>query len=187
MFIPNWFESRPIKACIKTCKLDEIGTCEGWGALFQRVPLPITSRTDSKRVREMINSLTTHLKEETSEDVEHKVWCDTELTTNTRTIKEKTATVEKLHATVDELDASMNNLAMEVAELSAQLSRLRKEVFSATSMRHEETATNEKAIKDVEDAQSILTQAIHTLTDFYAKNSADPGLQRKSGWRYQCL
>ena len=109
------------------------------------------------------------------------VWCDTELTTNTRTIKEKTATVEKLHATVDELDASMNNLAMEVAELSAQLSRLRKEVFSATSMRHEETATNEEAIKDVQDAQSSLTQAVQILTDFYAKtyNGNQVG-------RYQC-
>ena len=31
----------------------------------------------------MINNLITHLKEETSEDAEHKDWCDTELTTNT--------------------------------------------------------------------------------------------------------
>ena len=53
----NWMRSVPVQG----------------GALFQRVPLPITSRTDSKRVREMINSLTTHLKEETSEDIEHKV------------------------------------------------------------------------------------------------------------------
>ena len=108
MFIPNWFQSRPIKACFKTFKLD---------ALFQRVPLPITSRSDSKWVREMINSLTTHLKEEASEDIEHKVWCDTELTTNTQTREEKTATVDKFHATVDELGVSMENVAMKVAKL----------------------------------------------------------------------
>ena len=65
----------------------------------------------------MINSLTTHLKEETSEDIEHKVWCVTELTTNTQPREEKTATVEKLHAIVDELEASMENLAMKVAKL----------------------------------------------------------------------
>ena len=57
-----------------------------------------------------------------------------------------TATVEKLHATVE-------NLAMEVADLIC----------------HEETATNEEAIKDVQDAQSNLTQAIQILMDFYAK------------------
>ena len=65
----------------------------------------------------MINNLITHLKEEALEDAEHKGLCDTELTTNTQTRKEKTATVEKFHDTVDELDASMENLAMEVAKL----------------------------------------------------------------------
>ena len=70
----------------------------------------------------MINSFTTHLKEENSEDIEHKVWCVTELTTNTQPREEKTAIVEKLHATVDELEASMENLAMKVANLFAQMS-----------------------------------------------------------------
>ena len=31
----------------------------------------------------MTNNLITYLKEEASEDAEHKIWCDTELTTNT--------------------------------------------------------------------------------------------------------
>ena len=48
----------------------------------------------------------------------------------------------------------------EVAELSAQVSRLREEVSNATSIRHEEAATNEKAIKDVQDVQSNLMQDI---------------------------
>ena len=64
-----------------------------------------------------------------------------------------TATAEKLHATVDELEVSMENLAMEVADL----------------IRYEETSTNEEAIKDVQDAQSNLTQAIQILMDFYMK------------------
>ena len=58
VFIPVWSQGRPIK----TCKLDEIGTRQGGSALFQRVPLPITSRTDSTRVREMINSFTISLE-----------------------------------------------------------------------------------------------------------------------------
>ena len=49
----------------------------------------------------MINNLITHLKEEALEDAERKDLCDTELTTNTQTRKEKTATVEKFHDTVD--------------------------------------------------------------------------------------
>ena len=77
--------------------------------------------------------------------------------------------MEKLHATVDELKVSMENLAMEVAELSAQVSRLREEVSNADLICYEGTATNEEAIKDVQDAQSNLTQASQILTDFYAK------------------
>ena len=49
------------------------------------------------------------------------------------------------------------------------MSRLREEVPNANLICHEETATNEEAIKDVQDAQSILTQAIQILMDFYAK------------------
>ena len=59
---------------------------------------------------------------------------------------------------------------MDVAELSDQLFRLREEVSSTTSIRHEEKATNEETIKDVQDAQSNLTQAIQILKDFYVKN-----------------
>ena len=44
-----------------------------------------------------------------------------------------------------------------------------EEVFNTTSFRREEMATNEEAIKDVQDAQSNLTQAIQILTDFYVK------------------
>ena len=41
----------------------------------------------------------------------------------------------------------MENLAMDVAELHAQLFRFREEVFNTTSIRREETATKEEAIK----------------------------------------
>ena len=98
------------KRVFKTCKLDEIGTREG----EVRFSSAFHSRSQvGQRVREMINSFTTHLKEETLEDVEHKVWCVTELTTNTQPREEKTAIVEKLHTTVDELEASMENLGNE--------------------------------------------------------------------------
>ena len=115
VFVPVWFQARPIK----TCNLDEIGTRVG-GVRFSSA---FHSRSQvGKRVREMINSFNTHLKEETSEDIEHKVWCVTELTMNTQPREEKTATVEKLHTTVDEPEASMENLAMKVAKLFAQVS-----------------------------------------------------------------
>ena len=46
---------------------------------------------------------------------------------------------------------------------------LQEEVYIANFIRYEEKATNEEDIKDVQDAQSNLTQAIQILTDFYTK------------------
>ena len=95
---------------------------EQGGCAFPARTTPDHKSNSSNKEREMINNLITHLKEEASEDVEHKGWCNTELTTNSQTRKEKTATVDKFHATVDELKTSMENLAMEVAKPFAQVS-----------------------------------------------------------------
>ena len=43
---------------------------------------------------------------------------------------------------------------------------LREEVYNANFIRNEEKATNEEDIKDVQEAQSNLTQAIQILTNF---------------------
>merc|ERR1719375_1327809 len=56
-----------------------------------------------KKVKKMIKDLITRLMEEANEEAEHKGWCDTELSTNEQTRKEKTEAVETLHAEIDQL------------------------------------------------------------------------------------
>ena len=46
----------------------------------------------------MIKDLLVHLMEEANEEAEHSGWCDTELSTNGQTRKEKPRDVEVLHA-----------------------------------------------------------------------------------------
>merc|ERR1719465_276513 len=58
-----------------------------------------------KKVKKMIKDLIVRLMEEANEEAEHKGWCDTELSTNEQTRKEKTEAVETLHAEIDELEA----------------------------------------------------------------------------------
>merc|ERR1719158_1048454 len=50
------------------------------------------------KVKKMIKDLIVRLMEEANEEAEHKGWCDTELSTNEQTRKEKTESVETLHA-----------------------------------------------------------------------------------------
>merc|ERR1719229_572426 len=54
-----------------------------------------------RKVKKMIKDLITRLMEEANEEAEHKGWCDTELSTNEQTRKEKTEAVETLHAEID--------------------------------------------------------------------------------------
>jgi len=55
------------------------------------------------KVKKMIKDLITRLMEEANDEAEHKGWCDTELSTNEQTRKEKTEAVETLHAEIDML------------------------------------------------------------------------------------
>merc|ERR1719272_1257585 len=62
------------------------------------------------KVKKMIKGLITRLMEEANDEAEHKGWCDTELSTNEQTRKEKTEAVETLHAEIDQLEASIAKL-----------------------------------------------------------------------------
>jgi len=122
-----------------------------------------------KKVKKMIKDLIVKLMEEANEEAEHKGWCDTELSTNEQTRKEKTEAVETLHAEIDELEASIAKLTEEITDLTKAVAELDAAVATATSVREEEKAKNTVTIKDAQDAQTAVAQALSVLKDFYAK------------------
>jgi chromosome segregation ATPase len=122
-----------------------------------------------KKVKKMIKDLIVRLMEEANEEAEHKGWCDTELSTNEQTRKEKTEAVERLHAEIDELQASIAKLTEEISELTKAIAELDAAMAKATSIRQEEKAKNTETIKDSQDAQTAVAQALTVLKEFYAK------------------
>merc|ERR1712118_454563 len=122
-----------------------------------------------KKVKKMIKDLIVKLMEEANEEAEHKGWCDTELSTNEQTRKEKTEAVETLHAEIDELEASIAKLTEEITDLTKAVAELDAAVAKATSVREEEKAKNTVTIKDAQDAQTAVAKALGVLKDFYAK------------------
>merc|ERR550537_512823 len=126
----------------------------------------------------MIKDLIVRLMEEANEEAEHKGWCDTELSTNEQTRKEKTAAVETLHAEIDELSASIAKLTQEITDLTAEIAEIDKAVAEATAIREEEKATNEQTITDAVEAQTAVAQALTVLKEFYEK-AAEALLQGK--------
>merc|ERR1719230_2036601 len=122
-----------------------------------------------KKVIKMIKDLIVRLQEEASEEADHKGWCDEQLSTNEQVRKKKTAAVETLHAEVDELKAAIALLAEQIAELTKAVAELDAAMAKATEMRQAEKAKNEETIKDSQDAQAAVAQAVVVLKEFYAK------------------
>jgi len=121
------------------------------------------------KVRKMIKDLIVRLMEEANEEAEHKGWCDTELSTNEQTRKEKTDAVETLHADIDELEASLAKLSEEITDLTKAVSELDSAMAKATKLRTEEKEKNAETISDAEEAQAAVAQALTVLKEFYAK------------------
>jgi len=107
--------------------------------------------------------------EEANEEAEHKGWCDTELSTNEQTRKEKTESVQMLTAEIDELNASIAQLGEDLTELSKSVAELDTAMSTSTKQRQSEKAENTETIKDASDAQTAVAQALVVLKEFYAK------------------
>jgi cell division septum initiation protein DivIVA len=131
------------------------------------------------KVKKMIKDLIVRLMEEANEEAEHKGWCDTELSTNEQTRKEKTDAVESLHAEIDELEASITKLTEDITELSKAVSELDAAIAEATEIRQVEKAKNADTIKDAGDAQLAVAQALVVLKEFYAKAAESTALVQK--------
>merc|ERR1712160_50596 len=121
------------------------------------------------KVKKMIKDLIVKLMEEANEEAEQKGWCDTELSTNEQTRKEKTDAVETLHAEIDQLDASISKLAEDITELTKAVADLDAAMAKATSIRQDEKSTNTATVKDAQAAQTAVAQALTVLKEFYAK------------------
>merc|ERR1711953_1527229 len=140
--------------------------------LDSRVLSAVAGRVEAdpfRKVKKMIKDLITRLMEEANEEAEHKGWCDTELSTNEQTRKEKTEAVETLHAEIDQLQASIAKLTEDIAELTKAVADLDAAMAKATELRQEEKAENTATIKDAGEAQTAVAQALTVLKEFYAK------------------
>merc|ERR1712232_343295 len=124
--------------------------------LNSRVLSSIAARASADpfaKVKKMIKDLIVRLMEEANEEAEHKGWCDTELSTNEQTRKEKTEAVETLHAEIDELEASIAKLTQDITELTQAVADLDKAMAEATKIRGEEKGKNKQTVSDAQEAE----------------------------------
>jgi len=130
------------------------------------------------QIKNMIEKMIFHLIDEQKNEDEHKHWCDKEITNTELMITEKTEKKADSEATITQLAEKIQDLKNGITANEDAVALAEKEISDRTADRAAEKAENEATIKDAEDAQSAVAEAIAVLTTFY-KNS---GEVQKEAW-----
>jgi len=132
------------------------------------------------QIKNMIQKMVFHLMSEQTDEDNHKNWCDKELETTTMMIEDKNATKEELQASIDALSAEIESLASAIEENTKAIAAIDAEVEEQTSIRAEDKEENTATIKDAEEAQTAVAQAIAVLEEFYKST----GAVEKEAWEF---
>jgi len=133
-----------------------------------------------KKVKKLIKDLIVQLMEEATAEVEHKGWCDTELTTNKQTRDAKTADVASLTSEIEDLTATIAELTQNLADLAVEIKELEDAMAKATEDRTASKATNEQTIKEAKLAQTAVSNAMALVKDFYEKSAQATALAQQT-------
>merc|ERR1719269_389039 len=130
------------------------------------------------QIKNMIEKMVFRLMKEQKDEDDHKNWCDKELTTTNQTIDEKTTKKEELQTTIDSLNAQIATLEGDIKQNTIDISNMESAIATAVEDRQAESAENKATIKDAQDAQNAVSNAIAVLEDFYKSTGGIP----KADW-----
>jgi len=100
------------------------------------------------------------------------------LTTTNQTIDEKTTKKEELQTSIDSLTAQIASLDADIKKNTVDISEMESAIATAVEDRQAESAENKATIKDAQDAQNAVSNAIAVLEDFYKSTGGIP----KADW-----
>jgi len=123
------------------------------------------------KVKKMIKDLISQLMQESTQEIEHKGWCDAELATNKNTREAKTQAVEELTASKEDLTSTIAQLSQDIEDLTKAIQELDVAMADATAERTASKEKNAQTVEDAKAAQVAVQQATAILKDFYAKSA----------------
>jgi hypothetical protein len=126
----------------------------------------------------MIQKMIFHLAAEQKDEDDHKNWCDKELETTTMMTEDKETKKETLQASIDVLTQEIADLKVKIKENMDAVATMNTEIEVETEERQAEKAENMATIKDAQDAQTAVSEAIAVLEEFYKGT----GMVEKESW-----
>merc|ERR1719387_3090457 len=130
-----------------------------------------------KNVRKMINDMIARLLQEAAEEAEHKGWCDTEMGKSKLQKEQKEKEVKSLTSKIEEMTAQVAQLDDEIRQLTKEIADAEAADLEASGVRTAEKKQSLASIKEYEDAQSLIQNAMTVLQEFYGDRQAKSFVQ----------
>jgi len=131
-------------------------------------------------VNNMIEKMIFRLMDEQKKEDEHKLWCDQEIK-KTDTMKEdKEDKIKDLKAEIKTEKATVSKLSDDITNSDKMIADIVAFMKEATEIRNTGKKENNHAIKDAQDAQTAVTNAIAVLEAFYKES----GSIKKEPWEF---
>mmetsp|Transcript_16324 Transcript_16324/g.30107 ORF Transcript_16324/g.30107 Transcript_16324/m.30107 type:complete len:691 (+) Transcript_16324:51-2123(+) len=115
----------------------------------------------------MIEKMIFQLQKEQKAEDDHKNWCDKEIEKTETMQSDKSDKIKMMKAKRQEEKAKILVLASAIKESNAMVNKIKKFQAEATEIRAAGAKENKLALKDAQDAQAALSDAIAVLTQFY--------------------
>jgi len=132
------------------------------------------------KIKGMIQKMVFQLMGEQKDEDEHKQWCDKELDMSTESKDDKSEKVKKITASVEELDTAIKLLVKQITEKEAELASTTTSMKEETELRTADHTELEATVKDAQDSQAALSEAIDVLKKFYKESGEVP----KEPWEF---
>jgi hypothetical protein len=127
-----------------------------------------------------IQKMIFRLMAEQKDEDEHKHWCDLELEKTQVSIDDKQDKMDDLRAKIDDAEAKIGELTEEIKAADEMVSEIVSFMKEATEIREVGKKENQLAVKDAQDSQEAVSNAIAVLTDFYKES----GQIAKEPWEF---
>merc|ERR1719321_1311267 len=132
------------------------------------------------KIKAMIQKMIFRLMGEQKDEDEHKLWCDMEMEKSEESKTDKEEKVALQTTKVNEMDAAIKLLVKQIAENDDKVDTMTTYMKDETALRDENHAEIVATIKDAQDAQGALTDAITVLKNFYKESGMIP----KEPWEF---
>merc|ERR1719498_2295016 len=119
------------------------------------------------QVTNMIEQMIFRLMAEQKDEDDHKNWCDKEIAKTEKSIDDKEDKVEELSAKIEDAEGTIAELTEDIKDAQEKIAEIVAFMNEATDIRKEGKKENQLAIKDAQDAQKAVANAVAVLTDFY--------------------